>query len=139
MTLEEAIKHCKEKETELASKGCFECAEVHQQLAWWLTCYKRVRDAEPCEDCISRSTMWYYIQSHISGNDGKVNGILRSLSNGVRTMPGVKPKPKTGKWERWIDMKSTRKYLYKCSVCDATVFSPHPYCSECGSRMEVEE
>ena len=47
--------------------------------------------------------------------------------------------PKTGKWERWIDMKSMRKYLYKCSVCDATVFAPHPYCSECGSRMEVEE
>ena len=32
MTLEQAIKHCREK-----SKGCSKCAEEHARLAEWLT------------------------------------------------------------------------------------------------------
>lgn len=36
MTLDEAIKHCKEKEKEQALNGCFACAEEHKQLAEWL-------------------------------------------------------------------------------------------------------
>lgn len=36
MSLEEAIKHCEEKEREQALNGCFACAEEHKQLAEWL-------------------------------------------------------------------------------------------------------
>lgn len=36
MTLDEAIKHCEEKEKEQALNGCFACAEEHRQLAEWL-------------------------------------------------------------------------------------------------------
>lgn len=48
MTLEEAIKHCKEKAEEkrrdyeqtcaynISSEGCLKCAEEHEQLAEWL-------------------------------------------------------------------------------------------------------
>lgn len=33
MTIDEAIKHCEEKEREQALNGCFACAEEHKQLA----------------------------------------------------------------------------------------------------------
>jgi hypothetical protein len=36
MTLDEAIQHCKEQVQEQAKKGCYSCAEEHQQLAEWL-------------------------------------------------------------------------------------------------------
>ena len=46
MTLEEAIKHCEEKEKEQALNGCFACAEEHKQLAEWLKELKRYREAD---------------------------------------------------------------------------------------------
>lgn len=36
MTIDEAIKHCEEKEKKQALNGCFACAEEHKQLAEWL-------------------------------------------------------------------------------------------------------
>lgn len=57
MTLDEAIKHCKEKAKELSDKAyaewgygmteeqaydCNECAREHEQLARWLEDYKRL-------------------------------------------------------------------------------------------------
>lgn len=37
MTLDEAIKHCKEVAIEYKAKGeCFECGKEHEQLAEWL-------------------------------------------------------------------------------------------------------
>lgn len=55
---------------------------------------------EFCKDCISREAVYYYISSHIneiiteSGTDknAHTNAILRSLANGVKTMPSVLPK-----------------------------------------------
>ena len=46
MTLDEAIKHCEEKEKEQALNGCFACAEEHKQLAEWLKELKRYREAD---------------------------------------------------------------------------------------------
>ena len=46
MTLDEAIKHCEEKEKEQALNGCFTCAEEHKQLAEWLKELKRYREAD---------------------------------------------------------------------------------------------
>lgn len=45
MDLDEAIKHCEEKEQEQALNGCFACAEEHKQLAEWLTQLKRIKEA----------------------------------------------------------------------------------------------
>lgn len=36
MDLDSAIQHCKEQVQEQAKKGCYSCAEEHQQLAEWL-------------------------------------------------------------------------------------------------------
>ena len=52
MTLEEAIKHCEEKEKEQALNGCFACAEEHKQLAEWLKELKDYREgSRTCENC----------------------------------------------------------------------------------------
>lgn len=55
MTLEEAIMHCEEVADGQTEQGkCPECAMEHRQLAEWLTGYKRLKEREPCEDCVSR-------------------------------------------------------------------------------------
>ena len=52
MTLDEAIKHCEEKEQEQALNGCFACAEEHKQLAEWLKELKDYREGlRTCENC----------------------------------------------------------------------------------------
>jgi len=45
MDLESAIQHCKEQVQEQAKKGCYSCAEEHQQLAEWLKELKAYRKA----------------------------------------------------------------------------------------------
>ena len=45
MTIDEAIQHCREQVQEQAKKGCYSCAEEHQQLAEWLKELKAYRDA----------------------------------------------------------------------------------------------
>ena len=43
--LDDAIKHCEEKEKEQALNGCFACAEEHKQLAEWLKQLKAIKEA----------------------------------------------------------------------------------------------
>ena len=54
LTLDEAIKHCEEKEKEQALNGCFACAEEHKQLAEWLKELKAYKDAEALQAKISK-------------------------------------------------------------------------------------
>lgn len=76
MNLDEAIKHCKEvaheKRIEFGecisvndlenAEACYECGEVHKQLASWLTELKRYRESVeinpwiPCEDELPHSS-----------------------------------------------------------------------------------
>ena len=44
MTLQEAIQHCRKQVQEQAKKGCYSCAEEHQQLAEWLKELKAYRE-----------------------------------------------------------------------------------------------
>jgi hypothetical protein len=44
MTIDEAIKHCKEVANGITAQGeCKECAEEHKQLAQWLGELKQLR------------------------------------------------------------------------------------------------
>lgn len=51
MTLDEAIKHCKEVANGITDQGeCKECAEEHKQLAQWLGELKQLKEREEhCE------------------------------------------------------------------------------------------
>lgn len=44
MDLDSAIQHCKEQVQEQAKRGCYSCAEEHQQLAEWLKELKAYRE-----------------------------------------------------------------------------------------------
>ena len=48
MDLESAIQHCKEQVQEQAKRGCYSCAEEHQQLAEWL------KELKTSRECIER-------------------------------------------------------------------------------------
>lgn len=74
--------------------------KLHKRLEELCKLAIKALDKEPCKDCISREAVYYYISSHIneiiteSGTDknAHTNAILRSLANGVKTMPSVLPK-----------------------------------------------
>ena len=53
MTLDEAIKHAREKANEQKCQSCKKCAEEHEQLAEWLEELKEYRDMNivHCKDC----------------------------------------------------------------------------------------
>ena len=67
------------------------CAEEHRQLAEWLKDYKRLKEQESCEDCISRKAAIVQLSYNKIGNDDstmtskqiekKMNGIIKVLSN----------------------------------------------------------
>jgi hypothetical protein len=61
MDLESAIQHCKEQVQEQAKRGCYSCAEEHQQLAEWLKELKAYRSRSEipntCGDAISRKAV----------------------------------------------------------------------------------
>ena len=79
MTLDEAIKHCKEKAKELSDKAyaevnktmtedeayeCNECAREHEQLAEWLTELKERREADrwiPVSEKLPEQTSTYLV------------------------------------------------------------------------------
>lgn len=82
MELDEAIKHCEDKAKELRKEkyrmavigrerewaDCLQCAEEHEQLAKWLTDYKRLKSLEEarptgisvikCKDCKHQIKEW---------------------------------------------------------------------------------
>ena len=105
---------------------------------------------EFCKNCISREAVYYYISSHIheiiteSGTDknAHTNAILRSLANGIKTMPSVLPKAEKQKGH-WIFVDKAHEHA-RCSECDYGNVDlldgrPHNYCPNCGSRNVVEE
>ena len=52
MTIDEAIQHCREKVQEQAKKGCYSCAEEHQQLVEWL------KELKAYKETWSKLGMW---------------------------------------------------------------------------------
>lgn len=53
MTLDEAIKHARDKANEQKCHSCKKCAEEHEQLASWLGELKAYREVKiiHCKDC----------------------------------------------------------------------------------------
>ena len=116
MTLDEAIIRLKEKAKEHERKlkmykginkdkplfreeenACKLCAEEHRQLAEWLKDYKRLKEQESCEDCISRKAAIVQLSYNKIGNDD-YEMIIQDDINTIKALPPVIPKPKT----EWI-------------------------------------
>jgi len=72
------------------------CADEHKQLAEWLKDYKRLKEQESCEDCISRKAAIVQLSYNKIGNDD-YEMIIQDDINTIKALPPVIPKPKT-KW-----------------------------------------
>jgi rubrerythrin len=141
MDLDSAIQHCKEQVQEQAKRGCYSCAEEHQQLAEWLKELKAYK--EQGGDTISR-------QAAIRAIEALQRPIMREESNyyqfkfsgmsealgAVENLPSVTPQPRTG---RWIKDGQGGRYKWMCSNCGTHHRALYDYCPSCGTRMEVEE
>lgn len=94
-----------------------------------------VLEQEPCEDCISRqealNVVHKYFEHYLQLNDD-------ICLDGLRSLPSVTPKEKTGHWI------VHPKGIYAHLVCDKCL-SNAPYdcrtdfCPNCGTKMEVNE
>ena len=100
-------------------------------------------EQQPCDDCISREAVVYYIKGHIheiiseSGIDKNehTNRILRAIINGVETMPSVQPTRPRGHWISMGDGFSP----FECSECMRVEFRDSPYCPKCGADMREDK
>lgn len=145
MTLDEAIKHCKEKADELNKEvlnqanlcnaremaECQECAREHEQLAEWLKDYKQLIDERPQGDLISREALKKALHNFF---DGKVIDepayILRDVFCYIDNAPtvdkviNVYPKGEVIVQEKrpqgkWIDKRTIEHDgEFYCSNCD---------------------
>ena len=118
MTIDEAIKHAEEVAVEqdklckryddassysrshneairtTDAKRCEECASEHRQLAEWLKDYKRLKEQEPCDDCISRQAVLKIIDGWYEQNRDTDN--IEDLIVLITYMDSVNPqKPKS--------------------------------------------
>lgn len=96
-------------------------------------------EQQPCEDVISRqealNVVHKYFEHYLQLNDD-------ICLDGLRSLPSVTPKEKTGKTGHWID----DEFGSKCSCCDIHTHldkfdrpMKFKYCSMCGAKMEVNE
>lgn len=92
-------------------------------------------EQEPCEDAISRQTVYEQINCWIGSGEYRYTNATDYLTKRVANLPSVQPEPKTGHWI-WCGGS------HKCSNCEEyTCFSfkkPPRYCPNCGAKMESE-
>lgn len=119
MTLDEAIKHCKEKAKELREKApyindseyanvsakdeCLECANEHEQLAGWLEDYKR-----------------------LLGEKSYAMGYQDGVEDGLND---IRPKGK------WVNQFIGGNECVMCSECKLHFDIGTNYCPNCGADM----
>ena len=139
MTLEEAIRHCKET----AERCTDECGAEHRRLAEWLQELQDRRDAEPGrltdEDLET-------IRIHLSAfkeqlcNQGRW-GEAREYERIIFRLKAFAGAQKLGKWERkWSRPNVYADLDWHCSACSGRVEMQwahiyYKYCPYCGVRM----
>lgn len=164
ITLDEAIKHCKEvaEQKDLESgfdtdneryimtdnerADCKECANEHRQLAEWLTELKQFKEQESCEDVISRSYALNVINLMKANIEAGGYEAYSQLFDRFDNVPPATPKRKVGEW-----IKKNNDYFdwYECSECGYGSDGEMKYnrlcdvrtkfCPDCGSQnLEVE-
>ena len=100
MTLDEAIKHCKEKAEHLRDgvrtcqsmsateqADCLECANEHEQLAEWLEDYKRLLGERTQGDLISREALKNYARKVMYENNATNFSLLKVFDEIIDNAP----------------------------------------------------
>jgi len=153
ITLDEAIKHCKEvaekneemcRIEELMGLGLqnaemMKCAREHKQLAEWLTELKQFKEQEPCEDTISRQAAISHVDDVPYIKEHPNVGLLWEAW--IESLPSAQSKRKVGEW-----IKNNNDYFdwYECSECGYGSEGEMKYnrlydvrtkfCPDCGSQ-----
>ncbi len=156
MTLDEAIKHCQEVADE-QEKLCKindpynfsqpkwkECAAEHRQLAEWLKDYKRLKEQEPCADCVSRKDVEDMIFRMGSVEELEIDfAKLLLMRRELKKLPSVKPTAQKG---RWVHHNDDHYDWMECSFCgygdegEVVYGNETPFCPMCGADLsEVSE
>lgn len=88
------------------------------------------------EDCISRQAVLEFIGKQIDHS----LWAFEKLVNGIKALPPVTPKPKTG---HWIAEENEEMEIvgYFCSECDLPMETEEKtsFCPNCGAKMESED
>ena len=119
MTLEEAIKHCEEKEREQALNGCFACAEEHRQLAKWLKDYKRLLEEKPqAENALLKDIA--HSLAIIADNSTKEGNTQESGNEMLH----------------WVHSEAHKVMCPKCG-CRVSINAAYEmnYCFKCGAKL----
>lgn len=99
-------------------------------------------DAEDCEDAISRAEVLKAFEElpheYKTKEQRARTGGIAACQVIVSELPSVTPKQKMGRWIHTDECDE--EWQYRCSKCNMPSRSnAHRYCSNCGTKMEVEE
>lgn len=94
----------------------------------------REKEAEPCEDAISRDAVWAKITNGAYSLESLEQFIDR-ISKEVEAMPSVTPKQKAGKWIV-LGRDDPDCLFYRCSECHMKITLKFNYCPNCSAKME---
>lgn len=101
-------------------------------------------EQEQCEDCISRQTLYEWLDGwkeknkyYHSYTKNEIIPICEVIDI-IQSLPPVSPQPKTGRWIYGIDEDTGEKDLYAwtCSECEGKYPWQPKYCPNCGAKME---
>ena len=150
MTLDEAIKHCKEVAKNLYAEGedeCTECANEHEQLAGWLEDYKRLLEERTQGDLISRAALKEAMEI-LFKNGGYDSGLVLNLIDNapsVDKVVNVYPNGEVIVQEKrpqgeWIDHSDDYGYA-ECPFCEHLTtcgdnIDELHYCWNCGAELK---
>ena len=90
---------------------------------------------EPCEDAVSRTEVMRMLYEPV--HHGFSTLLCEAAIDGVKTLPSVTPKQRTGKWIKTY-RNGFGNLIGQCNKCGRSA-SVDNYCPNCGAKMEGEK
>ena len=109
------------------------CIDCHKKMDEIRRTYDKLKEQEPCEDCISREQLVRELNAQMA-----VDAITKEVAIDVlEHLPPVTPKPKTGHWMIKDDYETSPYFV--CSQCGEVSCCKGNFCPDCGADMRGEK